>query len=61
MCDLCNHSPHLRGCPNEPPPKAIHECVWCGSSILEGQDYYDIDGEPWCENCIKSSRTTAED
>ena len=60
MCDICHQSICPRGCPNEPPPKTVYDCVWCGRAITEGEDYYEIDGQAWCEGCIKECRTTAE-
>jgi hypothetical protein len=32
----------------------------CGEKIFDGDTYYDIEGEYWCEDCIDESRKTAE-
>ena len=60
MCDMCWQTPCHPRCPNAPEPPVIHNCIHCGVKIREGDYYYDIDGEPWCENCIKCSFTYAE-
>lgn len=26
-------------------------CVMCGASLYDGDDYYLIDGDVWCEDC----------
>lgn len=39
MCPICKHIPHMRGCPNETTPKAIHNCSSCGEGIFEGEEY----------------------
>ena len=38
----------------------VHECIHCGHDICEGDEYYDIDGEPWCEKCIYECLKYAE-
>lgn len=60
MCDMCWQTPCHPRCPNAPEPLVIHKCIHCGAEIREGESYYDIDGEPWCEDCIKEARTCAE-
>jgi hypothetical protein len=60
MCDVCLHFPCLSGCPNASDPLVVHECIHCGADIYEGNDYFNIDGEPWCEECITKARTQAE-
>lgn len=63
MCDVCLQHPCHPRCPNapEPPePPYITECLNCGEKIYDGDYYYDIDGEEWCEECIKECRKTAE-
>lgn len=39
----------------------MYECSWCGEPIYYGDDYYNINGEHICENCIRDCRTTADD
>ena len=37
-----------------------HKCAWCGESIYEGDECYDINGEIVCENCIENAKRRAE-
>ena len=60
MCDICWQSPCHPRCPNAPEPPVAHRCVFCGCEIYEGEGYYDLDGEPWCEVCVKQCHTYAE-
>lgn len=45
-------------------PKIYSECACCGTDILDGDDYYDINGEIMCENCayewLRDQRYTAD-
>lgn len=52
MCEYCHSFPHLSGCPCAPDPKAVYKCAHCGAEIYEGDEYYEIDGIPYCENCL---------
>ena len=60
MCDICLKTPCDPHCPNAPEPPAVFVCSGCGKDILDGEDYWDILGEQFCENCIDDSRKTAE-
>lgn len=60
MCDICRQTPCNSRCPNAPEPPVFGICVNCKEEILDGYDYYDIDGDIWCEECIDDSRKTAE-
>lgn len=60
MCDICLQFPCHPRCPNAPPPPVAYTCDCCGEPIYEGDDYYDIDGVAWCEDCIRAARKTAE-
>lgn len=63
MCDVCLQHPCHPRCPNAPEPSEppyVTECLNCGEKIYDGDYYYDIDGEEWCEECIKECRKTAE-
>lgn len=60
MCDMCLQSPCNPRCPNAPEPPAIHKCMHCDEDIVEGEGYYDVDGEPWCEHCMNKCYTFAE-
>ena len=60
MCSICRQTPCHPRCPNAPEPPSFGKCVKCNTKILDGDDYYDIDGEYYCEDCIHESRKTAE-
>lgn len=60
MCSICHATPCLPRCPNEEKPKVVHKCVCCQGDIVEGEEYYDINGEKFCEECIYECRCTAE-
>lgn len=61
MCMECLRSPCDPRCPNAPAPEEIpvFVCSGCGRDIVDGEDYWDILGEQWCEECIDKSRQTA--
>lgn len=60
MCELCLRSPCDSRCPNAPEPRAVFICSGCGERICEGDTYYDVLGEQWCEDCMEEMRWTAE-
>lgn len=60
MCDVCKQTPHHPRCPYAPDPPVVHECIKCGDYILEGEMYHDIDGEPWCTDCVTKTIKAAE-
>lgn len=60
MCDICGKYPCDSRCPNAPEPELFGKCCMCGEKIFDGDTYYDIEGEYWCEDCIDESRKTAE-
>lgn len=60
MCDICLQRPCHPRCPNAPEPPAVTECIHCGEKIYEGDGYYNVDGEPWCEDCISDCHHIAE-
>ena len=60
MCDVCRHSPCDPRCPNAPEEIAVFICSGCGLDIYEGEDYWDIMGEQFCEKCINDARRVAE-
>lgn len=60
MCEICLHSPCLPRCPNAPEPPSVFICSGCGKPIYEGDDYYDILGEQFCEECVIRSCRVAE-
>lgn len=52
MCDICNSSPCLAGCPNAPEPQTVDYCHECGDDIREGEEYMN-EGVPLCMACIE--------
>lgn len=60
MCSECHRTPCHPRCPNAPDPEPVFVCSGCGHYIVEGEDYWDILGEQFCEDCIHGSRKTAE-
>ena len=48
------------GYPDGVPPKPVFICSSCGEDILNGQDYWDVLGEQFCERCINRCHRIAE-
>lgn len=43
--------------PPEDTRAVVYTCTLCDCEILEGDDYYDIEGfGPCCEDCIKDAK-----
>lgn len=60
MCEICLRSPcHVR-CPNAPEPIPVFICAECGNDIHDGEDYYEVLGEQFCEHCIDNAKGVAE-
>ncbi len=60
MCSECGMIPCHPCCPNAPEPQIVLYCCGCGAEIYEGEDYYDIDGTPACEDCVSRMKRTAQ-
>ena len=60
MCDVCRQTPCASACPNAPEPPIFARCHNCGTKIYDGDDYYNINDEYWCEDCIEERHKTAE-
>ena len=60
MCEFCRRSPHLAGCPNAPDPPTVFICSDCGEMIYEGDWFYRVLGETYCEDCMESMKEMAE-
>ena len=59
---MCRECPLTRcdfRCPEAPDPPSVFVCSGCGESIYEGEDYWDILGEQWCESCIDKAKGVA--
>ena len=61
MCQECLRTPCHPRCPNAPEPEEIpvYVCSGCSKEIMDGEDYWEIMGEQWCEDCIDKARQTA--
>ena len=60
MCDICLKWPCDARCPHALDPPSVFVCSGCGDNIYDGQDYWDIMGEQFCEHCIDESKKVAE-
>nr|DAM27868.1 MAG TPA: protein of unknown function (DUF2175) [Caudoviricetes sp.] len=60
MCSECWQIPCHPQCPNAPEPHHVFICSGCGRSIYEGDDYWEVLGEQFCEECIREAIHTAE-
>ena len=40
-------------------PQVYDTCECCGEPIYEGDEYFDICGDKWCEDCIRSCKREA--
>lgn len=62
ICDICLKSPCHPRCPNAKDPKEIpvFVCSGCSREIKDGEDYWYILGEQFCEDCIDDARRIAE-
>lgn len=55
MCEICGATVgHRAGCPEfrDAEPDVYGTCEICGDPIEEGQDYFDIDGNKYHEDCF---------
>lgn len=59
MCDVCRHIPCDPRCPNAPDPPSVFVCSGCGDFIYDGDDYWDVMGEQYCEDCMESMKKVA--
>lgn len=60
MCNICWRTPCDSRCPNAPEPPSVFVCSGCGDVIYEGENYWDIMGEQFCERCIDEAKGVAE-
>lgn len=60
MCEVCRHYPCDNRCPNAPEPPIFAHCEECGYEIYDGDEYFEIDGKHYCQECIDSCWRTAE-
>ena len=60
MCDYCRKVPHDPRCPEALDPRAVFICSDCGQMILEGDTFYRVMEETYCEECMEACREIAE-
>lgn len=61
MCEICHRTICPGGCPNAPEPPVFAECEACGMEIYIGDEYYEINGQKYCEACVRGGYRTAEE
>lgn len=58
MCKLCKYIVCPPSCPNHrtlSTPKTVVRCVGCGERIADGKRYFQANGFPYCEYCLRFS------
>ena len=61
MCEICLKNPCDYRCPNFDESETVFtKCSNCNSNIYYGYDYYVINEENWCEDCIGDCKKEAE-
>jgi len=59
MCEMCLHTPCLKGCPNAPQEQPIMQCPNCKADLFVDNTYYpEFDA---CEFCIDDYAQKVED
>lgn len=60
MCDICQRSQCLPRCPNADSPEKVYECDCCGESIVEGEEYVEIEDKYFHKSCIEDEMSAYE-
>lgn len=55
MCEICHQCPCAPRCPNAPEPPTVYTCKHCGEPIVVGDDYFELDGDYYHEECFCDS------
>lgn len=55
MCSVCRQHPCHPMCPNAPEPPAVYTCESCKEPIRAGEEYFELDGEYWHEECASDN------
>lgn len=55
MCEICHSTPCHPRCPNAPEPPEVYKCKACGEPIVEGDEYYEYEGNYYHEECFEDS------
>ena len=61
MCEICHQYPCHPRCPNAPEPPIIANCQCCNTPIYIGDEYYDIEGDIYCDECVSNTWFDEED
>ena len=61
MCAECLRTPCDPRCPNakDSEETPVFICSGCSTEIMDGEDYWEVLGEQFCENCIDKARRIA--
>ena len=59
MCEICRQNPCCPACPNFE-DKPLMFCNKCDTGIFAGDNYYEICGEIFCEDCVHGGYKTAD-
>lgn len=60
MCEICWSNPCDPRCPNAPEEPVAFLCSNCGGDIRHGDEYYEINDERWCYDCVSDAHRYAE-
>lgn len=55
MCEICHMYRCPAGCPNAPEPPAVHFCKICDEAIRVGEEFYEMDGKFYHEECLEDN------
>lgn len=55
MCAECHQTPCHPCCPNAPEPQSIYTCESCGEAICEGDDFLEVNGVYYHDECAKDN------
>lgn len=58
MCEICHRYPCDPRCPNAPEPPTVYTCKHCGEGIVENDNYYEVDGDYYHEECFNDAATS---
>lgn len=52
MCSVCMRTPCDPRCPNAPDPQTVYTCKYCGEPIVQGDEFFEVDGDHYHEDCF---------
>lgn len=55
MCSDCGMSFCPTSCPNSTGPETVYICKECGEPIVAGEEYYEMDGDFYHEDCFEDA------